>query len=110
MDATLDGLDEVETKLRDHFETKRFAFVGPGRDSEAMRREAHKRLPQAEQAIHMSDLDRAGTNGVTSPAVTPDSVTVTNQSMLSRNLGCCAVLLVCWDIWQRTYSTLSRTS
>ena len=42
----------------------------------------------------------------------PDIVTVTNQSMMSRNVGR-TVLLVCWDIWRRTdltCNTLPRTS
>ena len=77
----MDGLGKVETTLRHHFETKRLAVVGPGRDSEerflkrTIRWVEHRRCctwtadqAQAEQAIHMCDLDRARTKGVTSPA------------------------------------------
>ena len=46
--------------------TKRLAVVGPGRDKRFM---WSADLAQAEQAIHMCDLDRAGTKGATSLAV-----------------------------------------
>ena len=80
-EASLEG-GKVETTRRHHFETKRLAVVGLGRDREerflkrTIRWLEHKRCftcsadpAQAEQAIYMRDLDRAQTKGVTSPAV-----------------------------------------
>ena len=76
------GWDRSKQTLRNHFETKRLAVVTPGGESEGRhvkrttRWVEHKRCftwtagpAQAGQAIHMCDLDRAGTVSVTSLAV-----------------------------------------
>ena len=100
------------------------AVVGPGRDREGrfLQRATpcveHKRSvtwsadpAQAGQAIHMCDLDRAGTKSVTSPAVKDsrqrdgDSPDNDEQTSWLRQR---AVLLACWDIWQRTDLTCSN--
>ena len=36
VEASLDGLGKVVTTLHDHFETRRLAVVGPGRDSDTL--------------------------------------------------------------------------
>ena len=76
--ASQEGLGTVAATLRNHDETKRVAVVGPGRVSEGRFLGRTKRWAehtccstwtadptQAEQAIDMCDLDRAGTKGVT---------------------------------------------
>ena len=77
---SLEGLGEVEATPRD-FETRRLA-VAPGRDSEVrfpkrtIRWVGQKRCfawsadpDQAEQTIHMCEMDRTGAKGMTSPAL-----------------------------------------
>ena len=72
----------VETTLRKHFETIRLAVAGPGRDSEGLSlthgyagwntnvaSRGSPSWPEPRQAIRSCELDRAGTNGVTSLAL-----------------------------------------
>ena len=131
VEASLKGLDKGETALRNHFETERLAVVGPGRDSEGrslkqtVRWVEHKRCcrwtadpAQAEQAIHMCDLDRVETKCVTSHAVKDsrkrdgdEAVNDKQKSWLRSLVGALGYLAT--DIGNgqtRRAGTLSRTS
>ena len=125
-EASLDKLGTVEATLRNHFETKRLAVVCPSRHSEdrflkrTVRWVKHKRCftwsgdpAQAQQATHMCDLDRAVTKAVTRSAVEDSRQRDGDEPVNDEQTFWFTVLLVCWDIWQRTRltcNTLSRFS
>ena len=73
---------KIEATLRNHFETKRYAIIGLGKDTEGfflkptIRWNGHKRCfrwsgdpAQAKRAIQMCECDRAGTKCVATLAV-----------------------------------------